>query len=148
MTMKATLDSPWILRPRVRPGAKVRLFAFPYSGASASIFFSWAEPLPRTIELVAVQLPGRGARLSEPSFTHMTELIDALALAMLPFLDRPFALFGHSLGAVIAFELTRRLRATGANLPVHLLVSGHTAPKIEDRRPPSTPCPTIVLCRN
>ena len=129
-------EKAWIMRPRPRPQARIRLFCFPYSGASASIFYQWPESLPSAIEVCAVQLPGRGNRLSEPPITAMPALIDALAPAFQPFLDKPFALFGHSLGAVVAFELARRLRRDHDVSPHHLIVSGHTAPQIPDRRQP------------
>lgn len=85
--------------------------------------------------MCAVQLPGRENRLREPAYTTFPRLIDATFKALLPYLDAPFALFGHSMGALVAFELTRRLDAEGAPAPLHLFVSGHRAPHMPRRRP-------------
>jgi medium-chain acyl-[acyl-carrier-protein] hydrolase len=115
----------WLERlPRGRE-ADCRLFCIPHAGGAASAFRSWADRLPEHIGLCALQLPGREKRLSEPPYTRFDELIGEAAAALEPNLDRPFALFGHSLGAIIAFELCRFLRPRYA--PVHLFVSGCNA---------------------
>ena len=128
--------NPWFVISKPRPRARLRLFCFPYSGAGANIFFQWPGILPPSLEVCAVQYPGRGTRMSEPPITRMPDLIDALAPLFPDFFGKPFAFFGHSLGAVAAFELARRLRSDYGMLPVHLIVSGHSAPQIPDRRPP------------
>jgi len=135
MTTAPSLD-PWIrgLTPNSR--AKLRLFCFHYAGGSASIFRAWPGLLPAEIEVCAVQLPGREARLREPSFTHITPLIQALTPALRPYLNLPFAFFGHSMGALIAFELSRQLRREANLSPVHLFVSSHRAPQLPDLDPP------------
>lgn len=112
--------------------ADVRLFCFPYSGAGSSIFYNWSTILPASIEVVAVELPGRGSRLSEPAFTQLQPLVKNLTESLLPYLDRPFAFFGHSMGALVSFELSRLLRAEHALEPIHMFVSGHQAPQIPD----------------
>lgn len=116
--------------------ARVRLFCFPYSGAGASIFYPWAGELLPFVELWPVQLPGRETRLAEPPFGQLIPLIDALEPQLRPYLDRPFALFGHSMGALVAFELARALRDRHNLLPVHLFVSGHGAPHLREYRTP------------
>ncbi len=119
--------SPWLLARRRPERGSVRLFCFPYSGAGASAFAAWAGGLPAGVEVCPVQLPGRETRLSEPALRSMRELIPALARALTPFLDGPFAFFGHSLGALVAFELARALQPAGL-APVRLFASAHRAP--------------------
>lgn len=131
-----TNPNRWLACPRPNPDAKLRLFCLPYSGATASIYFPWADVLPSYIEVCPMQLPGRGPRLSEPLATRCAPAVTALAEGLLPYLNKPFALFGHSMGALLGFELTRQLRRTGAPLPVQLFASGHGAPHLPDRNPP------------
>ena len=88
------------------------------------------------IEVCAIQLPGREDRLAETPFANLPSLIDVLAEVLYPHLDLPFAFFGHSLGSLISFELTRRLRRQTAPSPMHLFVSGCRAPQIPDPDPP------------
>lgn len=127
----ATVD-PWIPYRRTRPGARARLFCFAHAGGGASTFRSWAEGLPPEVEVCAVQLPGREGRIGEPAFSTMERLIPILADALRPYLDRPFAFFGHSLGSLISFELARELRRRGGVLPLHLFASGCRAPGFSD----------------
>src|ERR1039458_7197841 len=108
-TTAAAFD-PWISCRRPGPEARLRLFCFPYAGAGALIFRTWSDGLPADVEVCPVQLPGRGTRLMERPFTQLSLLIEALAQALVPFLDKPFAFFGHSLGALVSFELARRIR--------------------------------------
>lgn len=122
--------SNWFLRQKSDSRATLRLFCFPYAGGSASIFRGWAEKLPATVEVCAVQLPGRGSRLLEPAITRMPRLIKAIAPAILPYLDKPFAFFGHSMGTAISLELARYLRRKSQVEPVHLFVSGGRAPQL------------------
>ena len=122
--------TPWFVTRRPNPNAYLRLFCFPYSGAGASVYNSWGERLPATVELHAVQLPGRETRLAEPLCEQLPPLIKAAATAMLPYIDQPFALFGHSMGALFSFELTRYLRRHHQVQPQHLFVSGHGAPQL------------------
>lgn len=128
--------NPWLACPKPNPGAAVRLFCFPYSGAAASIYYPWAEMLPPSIEVCPVQLPGHGTRLREPLATRLTPQVEALAAGLAPACDRPFAFFGHSMGALLSFELARHLRRQGKPGPIHLFVSGHGAPHLPDRNPP------------
>lgn len=130
------IANPWLSCPKPNPGATVRLFCFPYSGAAASIYYPWAEMLPPNIEVCPVQLPGHGTRLREPLATRLAPQVEAVAAGLTPALDRPFAFFGHSMGALISFELARYLRRLGRPGPVHLFVSGHGAPHLPDRNPP------------
>lgn len=128
--------NPWLLRPGPNPRAALRLFCFPYAGGSANIFHSWPQGLPASVEVCAVQLPGRGSRLLETPFTNLNQLVRAAAEALLPHLSEPFALFGHSMGARICFEFTRHLEKEHGIKPTHLFVSGCRAPQIPDTEPP------------
>ena len=129
---------PWIARHRPNPRADLRLFCFPFAGGGATTYRGWPAHLPSNMEAIAVQLPGREDRLSEPPFTSGTELCARLVDVLAPYLDRPFALFGHSMGGLLAFELTRLLRAVGAPLPMHLFVSAHCGPRKPYSLPPVT----------
>ena len=126
----------WLTRPGPDPHARLRLFCFPYSGAGASIYYRWIGQLPAGIDVCPVELPGRGSRLAEPPFSRIAELSEAAAEALLPYLDRPFAFFGHSMGALACFELARLLRRRHGLQPVRLIASGHPAPQMPDREPP------------
>jgi len=126
----------WIKRTRQDPQTCFRLFCFPYAGGGASFFRTWRESLWPDIEVCAIQLPGREERLAEPPFENLSSLTDVLAEVLYPYLDFPFAFFGHSLGSLISFELTRRLRRQKAPCPLQMFVSGHRAPQIPDPDPP------------
>lgn len=128
------MTSNWITKPRPNPHAQLRLFCFPYAGGTAQIFHEWPTGLPPFVEVCPVRLPGRGSRLAEPAETNLLRLVETAAPALAPHFDRPFAFFGHSMGAVIAFELARHLRATGGAGPARLFVSGRGAPQIESER--------------
>ena len=129
--------NPWLLRFAPRPGARLRLFCFSYAGAGGAMYRAWLSALPPSIELCAVQLPGRENRFREPAFTSMQRLIGELVPALSPALDLPYALFGHSMGALVAFEFARTLQALPqVAQPAHLLVSGRKAPHLpEDDAP-------------
>ena len=127
--------SPWILRPRARPEARLRLFCFPYAGSGASVFRAWPQALPPEIECCLVQPPGRESRLAEAAHRRIPELVEAAATGLLPHLDGPFAFFGHSLGALVCFELARRLRSSHGLTPAHLIVSACRAPQRPDPHP-------------
>lgn len=129
--------SPYLSVPRPNPEARLRLFCFPFAGGNAALFRGWPALLPANVEVAAVQLPGRATRFREPPFQRMEPLVEALCEALLPALDRPFAFFGHSMGALVAFELTRRLRqlASARVQPALLFVSGRGAPQLPSRIP-------------
>lgn len=121
--------SPWWVRSRPVVEPRVRLICLPYAGGGPAIYRAWPDRLPGDMELCAVRLPGRESRLNEQPFTRLGPLIEALATALQPLTDRPYALFGHSMGALLAFELTRWQRRAGEPGPVHLFVAGHRAPR-------------------
>jgi len=129
-------SNSWVTCPRPNPQAKLRLFCFHYAGGGALSFRTWSDSLPPHVEVCPIELPGRGIRLREAPFTQLETLIQALEKALLPSLTQPFAFFGHSLGALVSFELARLLRRNYRFTPVHLFVSGHRAPQIPDPEPP------------
>ena len=122
--------SDWLICPQRQVRAQLRLFCFAYAGASAWIFRPWAKQLPANIEVYAIELPGRGKRLIEPALTDLDAIIQSLGPQILPLLDMPFAFFGHSMGALIAFELCRWLRQTAQLSPRQLWVSAARAPQL------------------
>jgi len=127
----------WLSKHTPNPDAALRLFCFPYAGGFAGIFRGWSEALPSSVEVCAVQLPGRGPRWDEPNFTDLALLIDIFAKELRPFWDKPFALFGHSMGAIISFELARYLRVQYGIEPLHLFVSASCAPNVPRHLLPS-----------
>jgi len=119
--------------PNAKPTATstLRMFCLPYAGGSASVFRLWPQHLPPRIEVWAAQPPGRETRFTEPAFSHPGAYLDALMLSVRPLLEeKPFVFFGHSMGAILTFELTRRLRAEGLRQPLRLFVSGKDAPHL------------------
>ncbi|NES24802.1 MAG: thioesterase [Symploca sp. SIO3E6] len=130
-----TAKNPWFSDPQPNSQAHLRLFCFPYAGGGASIFRLWAKELPSEIEVFPVQLPGRERRLRESPFSEISPLLQTLMQVLPHYLDRPFAFFGYSMGALISFELVRQLRRQNLPLPSHLLVSGRRAPQIPYQKP-------------
>ena len=125
------MKTPWLSCPQPNREAKLRLFCFPYAGGGDHVYRNWADQLPKVVETYLVQLPGRGSRLLEKPFTNLVELSKALAVAIPSYLDKPFVFFGHSMGAMVSFELARQLRR-GRLEATHLFASGCHAPQIPD----------------
>ncbi len=113
-----------------QPGSarRFRLFCFSYAGGSAAPYLAWQAALPPSIEVCAVQLPGRGPRLLEKPLRSMFQLVEVLAPIIAREADLPFAFFGHSLGGLLAFELARHCRRHWLPMPEHLFVSASSAP--------------------
>lgn len=119
----------WIVQFGARKrDATLQLLCFPFAGGNAMEFRSWATALPSCIDVLAVQLPGRGLRFGEPAITVMDDLIDSLLREVGGLLDRPLALFGHSLGGRIAFAFAERLSVAGAQVPKIVVVSASRPP--------------------
>ncbi|HKX31467.1 MAG TPA: alpha/beta fold hydrolase [Blastocatellia bacterium] len=113
----------------------MRLFCFPYAGGGASLYKSWADSLPSSVEVCPVQPPGREGRRGEAPFTRLLPLVKAISERIEPLLNLPYAFFGHSLGAKIAFELARDLQR-GFNLnPACLFISACPAPQMPNEAP-------------
>lgn len=122
----------WFM-PEKMPFAPVRLFCFPFAGGGASAYRSWLkEPL---FGVVPVQLPGRENRMREKPLRSMEDVVTQVTDAVMPWTKQPYAFFGHSLGARIAFEVARQLRRRGGLPPVHLFVSGSRSPEIPEPFP-------------
>lgn len=130
--------SPWLPFRLPQPG-RVTVFCLPYAGGGASIYRSWVDLAGSTLQICPLQLPGRENRLREQALHRMDELIPALFEALRPHLYEPYILFGHSMGATIAFELALYLQKQGTPqpLPLHLVLSA--------RRPPDEPSPSRHL---
>jgi surfactin synthase thioesterase subunit len=126
---------PWIQRPRPRPDARLRLLLLPHAGGGASTFRAWADALPPDVEVCPVQLPGRENRMLEKPFERLEPLVLALAGVLERWCDLPYAVFGHSNGALVGFELARLARRTGTPGPLHLFASGRRAPDVPPRTP-------------
>jgi medium-chain acyl-[acyl-carrier-protein] hydrolase len=126
----------WLAASPQNPRAPLRLFCFPHSGAGAYIFRAWLPSFPAHIEVCPVRLPGRENRIDEPLIADMPALVRATAAGLRPYLDRPFAFFGHSMGALLSFELARFLRRHYRLSAVRLFVSGHGAPHLPAADPP------------
>lgn len=129
-----------IERDSPRPDAKLSLLCVPYAGGSAAVFRGWADTLPAEVELWGVQLPGRASRRDESPLTRMDSLVEVIAAELVTaheraLADRPFAIFGHSMGALLAFELARQLRDRHGLTVSGLLVAGRGAPHLPDPGP-------------
>lgn len=116
--------------PKPNPQSRMRLFCFPYAGSTAAVFRSWPQYLPSEIELCAVQYPGRGGRIAEPLGEDVVEVMNEIYQDLQPFLKKPFAFFGHSLGALVSYEFARRLQREQQQGPFQLFVSGCSAPHV------------------
>ena len=120
--------SQWLTKGPRASGVRLRLFCFPYAGGWAERFHTWERALPREVDLCPVQPPGRGNRLSEEPQRNLYTLAQDAASAISGLLDVPFVLFGHSLGALVGFEVARNLRYLGLRSPQCLIVSACRAP--------------------
>ena len=134
--MSAMEYPKWIGPAERRPDARMRLFCFPYAGGSAAVFRGWSAHLPPEIEACPIELPGRGARFGEPLATRWQPLVDELVEALEPMLDKPFALYGNSVGANLSYEFARAVARKRGVQPAVLVVSGCGAPHWPDGEPP------------
>ncbi len=141
MIVTKTTFTSWVTCPKPNPQAKLRLFCFPYSGGSAAVFRTWADDLPTTIELCPLEIPGRGRQIKSPAYTEIQPLVRAIATNIIPYLDKPYAFFGYSMGALISFELIRLLRSEYNFHPLHLFVAARHAPQLLSEKPPISQLP-------
>jgi medium-chain acyl-[acyl-carrier-protein] hydrolase len=127
-------QSKWIIRSseKCANSSSLRLFCFPFAGGGASAYSSWASALSPSIEVCAVQIPGRENRIGEPIFTELPSLVDAIYEELSDWFDVPYAFFGHSMGAKIAFELAYRLVSNRRPEPRCLFFSSSRPPHIEE----------------
>lgn len=117
----------WIAARNRVEGTRIRLFCLPHAGSGSAIFHPWKRSLPAWVEVCPIQLPGREVRLAERPYTNGDVLIEEMAEALTGHLDRPYAIFGHSMGALLAFELAQRLRSKALRAPSYLFLSGRIA---------------------
>ena len=122
-----TPDAPWFRRYPAARSPRVRLVCLPHAGGNAQLFHGWPHRLSGDVELLAVRYPGRQERMAEPCATSMEELADPIAAALSAYRDVPLALFGHSMGAAVAYEVAARLEKTGPG-PRHVFLSARNAP--------------------
>ncbi len=123
-------QTDWLLNLSPRPDARLRLICAHHAGGSAQYFESWVECLDPDCELIAVNLPGRGARRGESPIRNLGQVVQPLVDALIAYTDRPYAMFGDSIGALLSFEVIRELRRRSAPLPLRLFASGMVAPHI------------------
>jgi medium-chain acyl-[acyl-carrier-protein] hydrolase len=117
--------------PNPRPTARIRIVCFPYAGGNVSTFLSWQHLLSPDLELVVVQLPGRGVRFSEPVYDSMDELVGDLFFSIEKLMDKPFIFFGHSMGARVAYEVSLMLYKYQRAIPMHFFASGSAGPQVQ-----------------
>ena len=132
----------WLTCPQPKPKARLRLFCFPCAGATVTAYRTWINKLPQEVEIYLVQLPGRGSRLNEKPFTKLSDLVQTLVPILQPNLNIPFAFFGHSLGALLSFEIACQLRRQNCPSPVYLFTCCSPAPQKPNLNPPIHTLPT------
>jgi surfactin synthase thioesterase subunit len=125
-----TVRNPWAAAGGVSAGARLRLFCLPPAGAGAAIYRSWMEQLAPEVDIVPVTFPGREMRFGEPPIAKLDVLTEMMAAGLRPLIDRPYALFGYSMGALLAHRLAHRLAAERLGEPEHLFAAAHRAPGI------------------
>jgi len=135
ITMKSR-QNPWIVRRVPRDSAAVRLFCVPHAGAGSVIYRDWFTAFPESIDVCVIEPPGRLARRREPAPTDIPQFTSAFSAALEDYLDVPFAFFGYSLGALMAFECARALRRDKQREPQALIVAAHKAPQLPLKLPP------------
>ena len=139
--------SPWIVRWSPRPRATVRLVCLAAAGGGASTFRDWPAMLPPAIEVCAIRLPGREDRIGERPLRDVMSIVTPLAQAVAGIADRPFAVYGHSLGALVGFELLRRLESMYRQPAALFIAAGALAPQVARSRPPIYALPDSALKR-
>ena len=136
MTIREMNRDKWFFCMRPKPLASIRLFCFPFGGGGASVFHQWSDAMGDDIEIRALQLPGRETRYSEPRGKDVNYLVKNIVQALVAYQDKPFALFGYSLGSLLAFEVCRELRRQKLQMPEHLFIAALHAPHLPPPHPP------------
>jgi medium-chain acyl-[acyl-carrier-protein] hydrolase len=142
MTESSAADSRWLVPLSGSAEADVRLVCIPHAGGGAVTFHPWSQPLRPHVDVFAAQLPGRESRLREPPVRTLGGIVEPLSAAVSTLADRPLVVFGHSLGAVIAFEVVQRLSQDSPTRVAALIVSGRPAPHLPSRAPRLAHLPT------
>lgn len=133
--VSAAVGNPALIRMGARTEPRRRLLCMPYAGGGVAPFRLWHRTLPDDVEVIAVQLPGREARLRETPLQSVFDMVSSVLPEVLAVLDLPYAVFGHSMGSLLAYELVGHLQEIGARLPDRLFVSGRRSPDEVDTRP-------------
>jgi medium-chain acyl-[acyl-carrier-protein] hydrolase len=139
--MVTTKTTPWMVGGRTSASAICRLFCLPHSGSGAFQFASWKNLLPEFLDICPIQLPGRENRFREPPFTRVQTIVENLAPELSLYMDRPYILYGYSLGALIAFELARELRKRKIRAPLALYALALRAPHLPQHYAPMRQLP-------
>ncbi|HKP57746.1 MAG TPA: thioesterase domain-containing protein [Polyangiales bacterium] len=139
--------TPWIVRRNPRDRAALRLFLLPHAGAGTVIYRDWSADFPESIDVCAIEPPGRFPRRKERSIGDVFEFARSLQPALDPYLDLPFAIFGYSLGALMAFEVAREIRRQRKLEPVHLFAAAQKAPHMPYRSRAISREPTLSFVR-
>lgn len=124
----------WVRQYHEPRGDGPTLVCFPHAGGSASAYFSLSAALSASADVLIVQYPGRQDRLDEPAIEDLREMADQAVKALAPWLHRPLALFGHSMGAALAYEVALRMERGQGHGPAGLIVSGRAAPSVRQDR--------------
>ncbi|MDP7034005.1 MAG: alpha/beta fold hydrolase [Planctomycetota bacterium] len=135
-TQSENLFDTWVFRKSKRPKVSLRLLGIPYAGGGSAVFQDWHDAFDSRIEFGAVLLPGRERRWKEPARKSVRSLANSLATALEPSLSVPLALYGHSMGALIAFELARELGRRGFSQPVHVFLGARCSPEHKSQDSP------------
>ncbi|MFI1929095.1 thioesterase II family protein [Streptomyces sp. NPDC020330] len=128
MTVTGSAGTRWFRRHPAGGTARKRIVCLPHAGGAASFFHSWGKAFGGGTEVMAACYPGRQERIAEPCLDSMAPLADAIAEELIPFLDLPVVIFGHSMGASLAYEVTLRLQNEYGDRIAGLLVSAREAP--------------------
>jgi medium-chain acyl-[acyl-carrier-protein] hydrolase len=120
----------WVYQSAGQGSCRLRLFCLPYAGGGAAVYRLWPGAMPPGVELCRIQLPGHESRLREQPYDRLADLVDTMSTVIRPLLDVPFAFFGHSMGALISFEMTRAVRRKHDLMADHLFVSAWRAPQM------------------
>ncbi|KGJ91892.1 thioesterase II family protein [Colwellia psychrerythraea] len=136
MTLTEPSLAPWFINHNSKKNSLARLFCFPFAGGDAQLFASWQKYLPDSIDVVALQTPGRRERLLENPIANLTQLVSEILDHIGPFTDKPFYFYGHSNGALVAFELARQLELKGHGNLRHLFIAARKPPLLLNRANP------------
>jgi medium-chain acyl-[acyl-carrier-protein] hydrolase len=143
--LNANAERDWISCLGRSSDIRMKLICFPHAGAISSPISAWTHKIPKEVQLCRVVLPGHNPQSGETPINSLSELVSAVARTI-GYSSKPFAFFGHSMGALLAFEVTRELRRRSWPLPLHLFLAGHRAPHMPTRKPPIHVLPVDLFC--
>lgn len=126
-------EKKWCVTYKKNPKAILRIFCFPYSGGGASAYFPWIDKLSSSLELVSIQLPGRENRFHEPLVSNLDVIIAELCKEFERYKEKPFIVFGHSLGALLCYEFVKGVHKLYNTYPKHMFISASKAPHMPFR---------------